>query len=111
LKNLEENQVNIQELFINNLKSYRKEKKISQLELALRCDSAQTYISEIEVGKKFPSPDMIEKIAKALNIESWSLFQNTPIPTQTSTPRLNPSQKQELLSQIHGAVAKIVERY
>jgi transcriptional regulator with XRE-family HTH domain len=81
------------------------------LQLALRCDSAQTYISEIEVGKKFPSPEMIEKIAKALSSDSWFLFQNTPIPTITATPRLNPSQKQELLSQIHVAVAKIVERY
>jgi transcriptional regulator with XRE-family HTH domain len=108
---LEKIQVNIQELFISNLKNYRKAKNISQLQLALRCDSAQTYISEIEVGKKFPSPDMIEKIAKALNIESWYLFQNTPIPTKTITPRLNPSQKKDLLTQIHGAVAKIVERY
>ena len=65
-----------QEVFIANLKNLRKNRKISQLKLANMCDSTQAYIAEIEVGKKFPSPTMIERIAAALNIESYYLFQS-----------------------------------
>jgi transcriptional regulator with XRE-family HTH domain len=108
----------IQELFITNLKGYRKAKNLSQLQLALRCDSSQTYISEIEMSKKFPSPDMIERIAGALGIESYFLFKNEPVPPTISLgqqplalPRLNPSQKQNLVAHIHRAVEKIVEEY
>jgi transcriptional regulator with XRE-family HTH domain len=65
----------IQELFIANLKRYRKAEHLSQEELAFEIDSSQTYISEIEVGKKFPSLEMVERISNILGIESWKLFQ------------------------------------
>ncbi|MDR3324808.1 MAG: helix-turn-helix transcriptional regulator [Spirochaetaceae bacterium] len=98
----------IQKLFIANLKEYRKFRKISQMQLAERCNSAQTYIAEIEIGKKFPSPDMIERIAKALDIESYCLFKNEPVNEEQQLP---PSKKQELTDRIHKAVLKIVNQY
>jgi transcriptional regulator with XRE-family HTH domain len=104
----------IQDIFIGNLKNYRKLRKLSQLKLAENCNSSQTYIAEIEVGKKFPSLDMIEKIAAALEIESYYLFQNTPLKTDIVTLtelRLAPSQKREIIGKIQGAVAKIIEGY
>lgn len=44
------------------------------MDLAERCDTAASYIGEIEIGRKFPSVEMIEKIAGALNIEAYRLF-------------------------------------
>ncbi|MDR1899521.1 MAG: helix-turn-helix domain-containing protein [Treponema sp.] len=101
----------IQELFIVNLKDYRKLRKISQFQLAERCDSSQTYIAEIEVGKKFPSLDMIERIAAALNVESYFLFQNMPPETGTQERALSPVQRQEIADKIYSAVTKIVSHY
>ncbi|MDR1210692.1 MAG: helix-turn-helix domain-containing protein [Spirochaetaceae bacterium] len=101
----------IQELFIANLKDYRKQRKISQLQLASLCDSSQTYIAEIEVGKKFPSLDMIEKIAAALNIESYHLFQNIASAADTGERVLTPVQKQEIAEKVRAAVMKIVAKY
>ena len=97
-----------QELFIVNLKDFRKIYKISQSKLAELCESSQAYIAEIEVGKKFPSPDMIERIASALNIESYSLFQNRAIP---DTRSLNPLQRQEIIDRINDAASKIINQY
>jgi transcriptional regulator with XRE-family HTH domain len=100
-----------QELFISNLKRYRKLCKISQLQLAEQCESSQTYIAEIEVGKKFPSPDMIERIAAALQVESYLLFQDLPIKIDTQKTALTPVQKREMINKIYTAIIKIVELY
>ena len=97
-----------QELFIINLKDFRKLRKISQAKLAELCGSSQAYIAEIEVGKKFPSPDMIERIASALDIESYCLFQNTAI---EGCRVLTPLQRQEIASKIYDFATKIVNQY
>jgi transcriptional regulator with XRE-family HTH domain len=97
-----------QELFITNLKDFRKSRKISQAKLAEICESSQAYIAEIEVGKKFPSPDMIERIASALEIESYCLFQNN---ASIETRILTPLQKQEIISKIHEAASRVLNHY
>jgi transcriptional regulator with XRE-family HTH domain len=97
-----------QELFVTNLKDLRKTRKISQAKLAELCESTQAYIAEIEVGKKFPSPDMVERIASALNIESYCLFQDKAISIDKS---LTPVQRQEVANQIYAAVKKIIDQY
>jgi transcriptional regulator with XRE-family HTH domain len=97
-----------QELFIINLKDYRKTEKISQAKLAELCESTQAYIAEIEVGKKFPSPDMIERIASALGVESYCLFQNMKIP---NTRKLTPLQRNEIINKIYNAATKIINQY
>ena len=44
----------------------RLEQKLSQEELAERCDLHRTYISDIELGKRNVSLENIERIATAL---------------------------------------------
>jgi len=85
-----------QEVFVNNLKDLRKDRKISQLKLAEMCESSQRYIAAIEVGKRFPSPIMIERMAVALNIESYHLFQNKAEEDRA----LAPLQRERLLLKI-----------
>jgi DNA-binding XRE family transcriptional regulator len=82
----------IQELFIINLKAYRKLRGVSQMRLAELYESSSGYIGEIESGKRFPSVTMIEKIASALNVESWDLFKNEPVysPGKDIPARLSP---------------------
>jgi transcriptional regulator with XRE-family HTH domain len=101
--------MNLQELFIANLKEYRKLRKISQLELAEECESAQTYISELEKGKKSPSLLMVERIASALGIEAVYLFKKEP-PAE-GRQRLSYTQKQEMAERMRSALAKIIDDY
>ena len=97
-----------QELFITNLKDFRKSRKISQAKLAEMCASSQAYIAEIEVGKKFPSPDMIERIASVLDIESYCLFQNT---SKVYDRVLTPLQRKEIANKINDFTIKIINQY
>jgi len=57
-----------------NMKKYRKLHKISQEKLAEKISTAPNYIAQIEVGKRFPSASMLERIAMALNIDTPELF-------------------------------------
>ena len=103
----------IQELFIVNLRAYRKLRGISQMQLAELCDSSSGYIGEIEVGKFFPSVKMIERIAAALQIESWHLFKNEPINPipPNNLAKLAPSQKNEIIKMANSALSKILDDF
>ena len=58
------NNSEVKKLFGYNLKRLRKQKKISQIELSEKVDLAFTFISDIENGKKWVSPETIEKLSK-----------------------------------------------
>jgi transcriptional regulator with XRE-family HTH domain len=83
------------------------------MRLAELCDSSTGYIGEIESGKRFPSVNMIERIAKALKIESYFLFKNEPIVSLASntSSKLTPSQKREILGKVNSALSKILDNF
>jgi transcriptional regulator with XRE-family HTH domain len=64
----------LKETFVHNLKKFRKIEGISQAKLAALCDTDLSYIGQIEMGKRFPSIKLIEKIAAVLNVEAYRLF-------------------------------------
>jgi len=64
----------LQQIFIANLKKYRKERGFSQMTLSEKCDTTSNYIGQIEMGRRIPSFEKIEKIAKALGVPSHELF-------------------------------------
>jgi transcriptional regulator with XRE-family HTH domain len=47
---------------------------ISQAKLAERADLSTQYIAMIELGRKFPTPEILERIAGALEIDPPELF-------------------------------------
>ncbi|MEU5554961.1 helix-turn-helix transcriptional regulator [Streptomyces globisporus] len=50
------------------LRDWREQRRISQLELALRADSSARHISFIETGRSRPSEDMVLRLAEHLDI-------------------------------------------
>lgn len=65
----------LQKCLAQNIKRYRKAMNLTQEQLAERAKTSTTYIGTIEIGKKFPSPQMLERIAGALQVRSVQLFQ------------------------------------
>ena len=61
-------------VFGTNVRKYRMEKKISQEKFAELCGLHRTYISDIECFRRSISLDNIQKIADALEIETFKLF-------------------------------------
>jgi transcriptional regulator with XRE-family HTH domain len=66
--------MNFDQLFVLNLKKWRRTRGLSQKALAERCDTAHSYIRQIESGIGHPSFALIGKLANALNIEPYRLF-------------------------------------
>jgi transcriptional regulator with XRE-family HTH domain len=68
--------MDIKKKFGEKVKSLRTEKGWSQEKLALTADLDRTYIPSIEAGKRNVSITVIEKIAKALNVEIIELLKD-----------------------------------
>lgn len=66
--------MDIVKVFGNNLKKYRKKLGLSQEKLAEKCKLHRTYISSIECYKRSISLENIQRIADALEIETYKLF-------------------------------------
>lgn len=64
----------IRKVLAENMKNRRKMLNLSQAELAEKIGTAPNYISKIESKKQFPSVQMIESIALALDIDTVDLF-------------------------------------
>ena len=58
-----------------NISYYRKERKLSQMELAAKIDISRTHMSRIENNDCAVSLDVIFSIAKALDIPTYRLFE------------------------------------
>ena len=61
-------------VFGTNVRKYRTGKKISQEKFAELCGLHRTYISDIECFRRSIALDNIQKIADALEIETYKLF-------------------------------------
>ena len=57
-----------------NMKAYRSALGLSQAKLAEKVETSTHYIGMIETKKNFPSPEMLERIAAALGIDTIDLF-------------------------------------
>ena len=66
--------MDIVKVFGTNLKKYRTEKKLSQEKFAELCGLHRTYISDVECFRRSISLENIQKIANALEIETYKLF-------------------------------------
>jgi transcriptional regulator with XRE-family HTH domain len=66
-------------LLAKNMKKYRQILGISQMALAERVGCSTTLIGNIEINKRFPSADNINRIARALEVSVADLFtENEP---------------------------------
>lgn len=62
---------------IERIRRIRIEKKVSQFELAVRANFSQSFLANVESGKKKPSVMTIIRIAKALDINPREFFPET----------------------------------
>ena len=74
---------NLRQLLGTNIKIYRSACGLSQSKLAEQAGTATNYISAIEGGRRFPSVEILERIAFVLGIDTPELFSMKPIQLDT----------------------------
>ena len=99
----------LQQIFMNNLKKRRKQLGFTQEKLAEMCNTDPCYIRQIEIGRRFPSLQYIERIAEALNIAPYRLFYDEANQDNNELLSLHTEQKQKIKTMLIDNVNKICE--
>ena len=70
--------IELQQLFIRNLRSQRKRLRLTQEQAAERAGVTHSFYAAIEGGAKFPSIQKIQDIGKGFGIPPYRLFIDQP---------------------------------
>ena len=68
----------LQVIFMKNLKKQRENLGLTQEQVAERSGIAHKYFGAIELGYKFPSLQVLERLAATLGIPAYRLFVDAP---------------------------------
>ena len=71
---------NIKEILAANIRENRRKRGLTQEKLAEKADMSLHYLATLELGNNFPSGEMLEKLAKALDIQPFQLFYPSATP-------------------------------
>jgi len=58
----------------DTIKHYRKQKKLTQAQLAELANTGNRHVSQVERGNQLPSASMLQGIAAALGVPAWVLL-------------------------------------
>jgi len=97
----------IQAIFTENMKKYRKQAKLTQEKLAELCNTDHRYIGQIETGRRCPSLEYIGKIAAALNIAPYRLFYDETDTENDELTALHKEQNQKIKTMLIENVTRI----
>jgi len=70
----------IRDVLAFNLKENRRKCGLTQEKLAEKAGISAHYLAMVEVSRKFPTPEMLDRLAEALNIEAYQLFDVSATP-------------------------------
>ncbi|GHV17600.1 hypothetical protein FACS189493_5490 [Spirochaetia bacterium] len=82
-----EQMLGIRELLAQNLKINRRRCGLTQGRLVEKAGISAHYLAMVEVARKFPTPEMLDRLAQALDIETYKLFEMSTTPAILSIVR------------------------
>jgi transcriptional regulator with XRE-family HTH domain len=100
------------QLFVSNVRKWRKHRGFSQKTLAERCNAAHSYIRQLESGSGHPSFAFIGKLADALSIEVYQLFYDETVihDEKSSQTDYIASIKTDFLEKMAGELDSVIEK-
>jgi transcriptional regulator with XRE-family HTH domain len=99
-----EQMLGIREVLAQNLKINRRRCGLTQEKLAEKADISAHYLAMVEVSRKFPTPEMLDRLAKALDIETYKLFEMPTTPEEALKLL-----RQDIVSEIEQLVVKAIK--
>lgn len=99
---------NIRVILANNIKELRRKCGFSQDRLAEIAGISSQYLATIETCRKFPTPEVLDRLAAALEIETHELFAASASP-QMELKKLHNEILADLDRAINEAVGKAIK--
>ena len=97
----------VQTLLAQNLKKYRELSGLSQAALAEKAKCSTTFIGNIEIKKRFPSSQYIDRIARALGVKPAALFAEEVDPEAIAQYANTQRRKAQLEKDVIKAVSRV----
>jgi len=88
-----------------NIRFLRFHKAYSQADLAEKANISTIFLSNIERGNKFPKPEIMSRLANALEVEVFELFKPEVVP-ENGKETFN-----RLSSDIHRHIDEVFKHY
>lgn len=95
---------NLNEIYTNNIKALREEKKLTQAGLAEKAKKSEKYFSAVETGKKWGSFETLVAIANALDVEPYELL----LP-KNQTVNYDSRKTKQLMKQLRTNLSAVVD--
>ena len=113
--------VSIREILALNLKEYRRKSGLTQEKLAEKAGISSNYLSMVEISRKFPTPEMLDRLAQALDIQTFQLFDPMATPDgallhleqaiiENIETTVRTTIKQDIVSEIHQTISKAIQQ-
>lgn len=99
--------MSLQDIFIANLRHFRKKRHLTQEKLAELCGTETSYIGQIETKKRFPSLQFIERLAEALQVMPYLLYK----PADEKESLKNCELQDEIISVVAKDISDIFTRH
>ncbi|MDR1786394.1 MAG: helix-turn-helix domain-containing protein [Spirochaetaceae bacterium] len=100
----------LRQLLAVNLKRFRGELGLSQAKLAEKANTSTHHVAMIELTRQFPSPEMLGKLAFALEVDTLELFSMPPAPAR-ALKKLHTAVLLDLREAVETAVSQVVDRH
>jgi transcriptional regulator with XRE-family HTH domain len=97
----------IREILALNLKLNRQKCGLTQEKLAEKAGISSNYLSMVEISKKFPTPEMLDRLAEALEIDTIQLFDVSSTPEERALLHLEKSITDNIIKQQQQALAEM----
>lgn len=88
------------EYVISSIRRIRKAKNFSQLELSVRANMSQSFLANLETGKKEPSAMTLIRIAEALEVSPREFFPESTNESDINVKNEIKTEIMELLSRL-----------
>jgi transcriptional regulator with XRE-family HTH domain len=92
-----------------NIKFLRAQRDFTQAVLAEKADISIIFLSSIERGTKYPKPDILARIAGALEVEVFELFKGDLVPSDSKEMIAHISE--DITSKINLALEDVFRQY
>lgn len=104
--------------FGQRIRYFRKERRLSQEQLAELCELHPTYIGQLERGEKNPTIETMLQLCKGLQVTPERLFENFPAEESESIPQkaynlfmqIPPEKQQAMIELLEKAVSLIEQK-